>query len=601
MSWLQDLRMAYALYEPLVRWDNADFDIEPAAATWRTSADGLTWTFSIRPDARWSNGDPLLAQDYVYAWRRAILPDTAADYSNAFFAIEGAEAFFRWRADALREFVARSPGLPAAERSEAAEVLWKEGEERFAETVGVHALDDRTLRVRLTRPQPYFPDLVAFGTFCPVHRPTVEGWVIDEAEAAVMREKGWPAVEPPPWPERRLVQLDPASGRLQQSHGWTKAGRLVSNGPYVLAGWRYRRGLTLARNPFYSGPAEPRSETISCLAYEDLNTAVLAFESGAIDWLSDDMLAQRRVYESRYASEIEAGLAAGGGIDEILGSLPPPASGERRDIHVFPTFGTDFYSFNCRPQLAGGRANPFADARVRRAFVMSVDRQLIVDQVTRLGEPLLTSLIPPGSIRGYESPEGLGYDPDRARVELAEAGWVDRDGDGTIENEAGEPFPMVDLLYSTNTSRYKNISLALRDMWQRQLGVRVELRGKETKFFKEDLRNGNFMVGRGGWYGDYGDPTTFLELSRTGDGNNDRGYSSDYVDGLLAQAETESDPQQRLEILAECERFLVQEEVPMLILCQFVQVYMYEPGRLSGLSQHPRLVQYLWQMEVQGR
>ncbi len=39
----------------------------------------------------------------------------------------------------------------------------------------------------------------------------------------------------------------------------------------------------------------------------------------------------------------------------------------------------------------------------------------------------------------------------------------------------------------------------------------------------------------------------------------------------------------------------------MLILCQFVQVYMYEPGRLRGLSQHPRLVQYLWQMEVQGR
>ena len=94
MSWIQDLRMAYALYEGLVRWNNDDFSIVPAAAHWTTSADGLTYTFTIRPDARWSNGDPLTASDFIYAWRRAILPDTAADYTSMFFVIEGAEAFF---------------------------------------------------------------------------------------------------------------------------------------------------------------------------------------------------------------------------------------------------------------------------------------------------------------------------------------------------------------------------------------------------------------------------------------------------------------------------------------------------------------------------
>jgi oligopeptide transport system substrate-binding protein len=157
---------------------------------------------------------------------------------------------------------------------------------------------------------------------------------------------------------------------------------------------------------------------------------------------------------------------------------------------------------------------------------------------------------------------------------------------------------VVDLLYSTNAPRYKNISLALRDMWQRELGVRVELRGKENKFFKEDLKRGNFMIGRGGWYGDYGDPTTYLEMCRTGDGNNDRGYSNPAVDDLLEQASGEPDPQRRLELLAECERIIVEQDVPLLPLCQYVQVYMYEPGQLTGLSQHPRLIQYLWQMKV---
>ena len=608
MSWLQDMRMAYALYEPLVRWNNADFSFEPAAATWTSSQGGTVYTFTIRPQARWSTGDPVLARDYVYAWKRAILPDSAADYSNLFFAIDGAEAFFRWRAEALAEYGARTAHLDADQRLEAARALWEETERRFAETVGLRVFDDRTLEVRLARPLPYLLDLVSFAPFCPVHRPTVEGWVLDEAVAARMRQIGWPYVEPPPWPQRRLVRLDPETGRLEQKHGWTKARRLVSNGPYVLADWRYRRGMTLVRNPRYHRPDRVRSDSIRCLAYDDANTAVLAFESGAIDWLSDvsvdyqaDMLEQKRAYEARHADRIAVGRNAGQSLDEILASLPAPGPGERRNIHIFPTFATDFYSFNCRPELAGGRANPFADAGVRRAFVMSVDRRVIVEQVTRLGEPVLTTLVPPGSIPGYESPAGLVHQPSRARGELAAAGWKDRDGDGVPENAAGEPFPVVDLLYSTSTPRYKNISLALRDMWQRELGVRVELRGKETKFFKEDLRSGNFMIGRGGWYGDYGDPTTFLDLNRTGDGNNDRGYSHPRVDKLLARADDERDPQKRLALLAECERFLFQEEVPLLVLCQHVQVYMYEPGRLGGLSQHPRLVQYLWQMEVADR
>ena len=128
--------------------------------------------------------------------------------------------------------------------------------------------------------------------------------------------------------------------------------------------------------------------------------------------------------------------------------------------------------------------------------------------------------------------------------------------------------------------------------------MRIELRGSETKFYKEDLKQGKFMIARGNWYGDYGDPTTFLDLCKTTDGNNDRRYSSSYVDALLDEASRERNVGRRLQMLHECERFLFEEELPMVPLCQLVQVYMYEPGRVHGLSDHPRLTQYLWKMQV---
>ncbi|MBT8484863.1 MAG: hypothetical protein KJO43_04730 [Phycisphaerae bacterium] len=677
MSYLQDLRLAHVVYEGLVRWENQDFSILPAVATAlpEISADGRRYRFTLRPEARWSNGEPVTAHDFIYAWRRAILPDTAADYSNLFFAIDGAAEFFDWRVAQSRGFVAdpfgpepptratvaafakrlRSlldgervpdtlrPATPAAVRVELdrlesalardadpAGVLdgatnlqswhaqladsgvrpleavwaWERMLDHFDQTVGVRAIDDHSLEVTLVRPTAYFLDLLCFGVFFPVHRPTVEGW---DASFAIP-PRGWAAVTPPPFAQRRWVRLSPKTGKLEQKHEWAKPGRLVGNGTHVLAEWRYKRDLRLERNPAYHDPGRIRADSILALTIEDTNTAVLAFESGRVDWLADvdaeyqsDMLAQREAYETRHAARLAELRAGGLDRDAALAQLPPPEAGERRNIHRFPTFGTDFYSFNCRPTLSGGRVNPFANAGVRRAFVLATDKQVIVDRVTRLGEPVMTTFIPPGSILGYDSPVGLPHDLNRARRELESAGWEDRDGDGIVEDAGGVAFPTVDLLYTTNTPRYKWISLNLKSQWERALGVRVELRGVETKFYKEDLKLGDFMIARGRWYGDYGDPTTFLDLCRSTDGNNDRKFNSPEVDALLDDAAEQRDPAERMRTLAECERIIVQEEVPMLFLCQLVQVYAYEPGRVRGLSQHPRLTQFLWQMEVVDR
>lgn len=673
MSYVQDLRLAYALYEGLVRWNNEDFSIVPAVALdWQRDASGTLWTFRLRDDARWSNGEPVVAEDFILSWRRALLPDTAADYSTMFFAIAGGEAFFLWRAEQLARYaadpwsdpdsatprevalaVARLEALAAAgdlpesiarpaagavgptraelaalrvaaesggatmrlelrearraaawhaalgapaSREAEVEWMWRRAEARFAETVGLAAPDTRTLVVRLERPVAYLLDLFAFGVFAPVHRPTVEGW-----------PEGRRAEPEPPMAQRRWVRLDPRSGRLEQRHEWARPGTHVGNGPYVLAQWRYKRDLRLERSPTWRAPEMLRNDSVLALTIEDVNTAVLAYSSGRIDWLADvdtdyqaDMIEERRAYERRHAARIEELRAEGLDEDAILAALPAPERGERRDIHLFPTFGTDFYSFNCRPRLNDGRVNPFADPRVRRAFSMAVDKEIIVERVTRLRERVLETFIPPGSIPGYRSPAGLPEDVDAARAELAEAGWEDRDGDGFVEDAAGTPFPSVDLLYTTNVPRYKWISLELQSQWESRLGVSVELRPAETKFYKDDLKQGAFMIARGRWYGDYGDPTTFLDLCRSDDGNNDRRYASDEVDAMLDAAARETDPDARMRLLEECEATILRD-APLLPICQLAEVSMYEPGRVRGLSAHPRLTQYLWKLEVDER
>ena len=570
MSYQHELRRARVIYETLVNLRAADCAIDPGVAErWEPSPDGLVWTFHLRNDARWSNGDPVVAEDFAYAWRRAILPDTAADYSGMFLAIRGAREFFARRQDALTSYAARAP---AARTPEAAAALWKDTEADFSRNVGIATPDPRTLVVTLERPVPYFLDLCAFPPFAPVHPATVEA----------------------------DVAIDPASGRLVQRHGWTKPGRIVVNGAYVPTVWRYKRDMRLEANPHYWNRGAVRARSIDCRTIDNPNTGVLAFETGSVDWLTDvgpeykaEMLAERRAYLERFRSDLDAGLAAGRTHDEVVGALPEPGAGERRNVRGLDAFGTDFFSFNCRPALVDGRPNPFADARVRRAFALAVDKQALVDRITRLGERVASTLVPPGSIAGYPLVEGLGHDVVRARAELAAAGYEDRDGDGIVEDPSGRAFPTVDVLYSTSNPRYQNLALAMRDMWRRELKVAVECRSKDGKLYKEDLQKGNFMIARGGWYGDYGDPTTWLDLQATGNGNNDRGYSNPRFDEMLAEANAEPDPARRLAMLAACERFLFAEEVPLMPICNYVTVYGYDPARLAGITEHPRLEQDL--------
>lgn len=509
VSWRHDIRIVELMFEPLVRYRLPELAIEPATAeAWTVSDDQRTYTFTLRPDARWSNGDPVTAHDFVYAWRRALTPDFAADYSQLLFAIDGAQAYFDFRAAQLAAF---KPGSDAA-------TLWQQARDHFDATVGVRAVDDRTLEVRLHTPVPYFLELCAFATFAPVHAASVE----------------------------RKVTINPDSGLLVQDPTWTRPGEVHCNGPYVMTRRRFKRDLLLEANPYYHSRDTLGPGSILEKIVTDKQLQVLIYDQGGADFVPD----------VPSASQLAADLAAAG----------------RSDVHLTPAAGTYFYSFNCLPQRRDGAANPLHDARVRRALSLAIDRQTIVEHVTRMNQPVARSFVPPGALPGYDPPVDAGptYDLDEARRLLAEAGFPD-----------GRGLTGLSILYNTGHG-HETIAQQIQRSWAQHLGVAVDLEGVESSVFGARLRRQDYTIARAAWFGDYRDPATFLDKYHSAGGNNDAKYHRPEYDALLAQAGAESDPVARMAIFRDAEAMML-ADAPIAPIYQYLELRLFRPEQVTGL------------------
>jgi oligopeptide transport system substrate-binding protein len=417
--------------------------------------------------------------------------------------------------------------------------------------------------VTLVRPTAYFLDLLGFPPMFPVYPPLVAAY----------------------------ESIEPRTGMLKSRPDWTKPPLSITNGPFRLTAWRFKRDMRFEQNPHYWNRAKLSIRTITIPSVQDPNASVLAFRTGAVDWVSDvvpsyrmEMLREKREFHAEHASEIARMQAERIDTIEIDRRLP---SDPRNTIHVFPAFGTYFYNFNCNSSLSDGRPNPLADRRVRKALALAMDKQAVTNNIRQAGEPVASTIVPRGALAGYESPAGLGRDVEAARRLLAEAGFAEGTG------------LSVEILFNKDGG-HDLIAQAIAKDWERDLGIEVRLAQTETKTFRERLKNADFMISRGAWFGDYGDPTTFLNLNRTGDGNNDRKYSNAAYDALLDAAEDAATPAARLAMLTEAERIIVEEDLPLIPIFQYVQLYLFDPHRVTGFSSHPRMEQQIHRIDMLG-
>lgn len=508
VSWLPEIQLAAAMFEGLTRLNPETFQPEPAVAErWNVSADQRRYVFHLRPTARWSTGEPVVAEDFRFAWLRAIDPAASAQYASLFFVIDGAEAYYRSRLNDTPD------------------------DDRPASSVGIAVDDEATLTVTLANPCPYFLDLTSFITFTPSHRPTLDRWAYRDGQ--VLRST---------------------------QHLWTRPENIVCNGAFVLEHWAFKERIWLRRNRHYWDGANIHVDTIEAYSQDNPNAALIAYKTGRIDHLRG----------------VERNVA------EVL--LAEQQAGERSDFYTGDRFATFFFRVNCqRP--------PLDNADLRKALTLAIDRPALCTHVLRLGETPAWTFVPrtvldqmpradeAGNTIYYEPPDGLDTDLsdaeriDLARAHLAQSGF------------AGER--PLEIAFASTDPEQRALAEAIQAMWIEALGLPIMLKAVEGKVLSTRIRNLDYDVARSNWFGDYMDPSTFLDMFTTASGQNRTGWSHPEYDRLIAAAASTPDNARRFDLFRAAERILCEDEVPILTVFYRRGNYLLSP-RFTGLNNNVR-------------
>jgi len=465
----------YHVFEGLTRLDKNN-KAEPAVAEkWDVSSDGLTYTFHLRDGVKWSDGKPVTAKDFEYAWKRVLNPDTGSEYAYQLYYIKNGEKY-------------------------------NKGEAK-AEDVGVVAKDDKTLELTLESPTPYILELLAFFTYMPVRQD--------------------------------IVEKDP--------DGWAQNPETyIGNGAFVMKEWNHNDSIVFEKNPNYWDAGRIKPDKLTFVMINDASTELAAFDNNQIDF----------------------------------GDNPPandfPRLREDGVLHIDPSLATYGYVFNTKKA-------PFDNPKVRKAFSLAIDRKAIVETPPQVGQKPAGGWVPPGlpdadATKDFREIGGDYYDVNKASVEeaqklLAEAGYP-----------GGKGLPEITLLYNTSEG-HKQIAEMLQEMWKKNLGVEVKLANEEWQVFLDDRANGNYQIARLGWFADYIDPMTFLDMFTTGSGNNDSGWSNKEYDDLIDKAKRTTNAAERMQYMHQAENILMDEMVVIPIYF-YVNSYIVKPN-LKGYHVDP--------------
>lgn len=424
-----------SLFEGLLNTANDGTTILPGVAErWEVSPDGLTYTFHLRANAKWSNGEPVTAQDFRDSFLRLLDPALGCEQGNMMFPIVGAQDFL-------------------------------EGKNKDPNSVGVRAPDSRTFVTVLSHPAPYWLSIIA--------------------------------QDGPMWPVN-LRSVDALGDRHKRGGAWTLPGKLVGNGPFVLAEWHPNSVIRVVRNPNYWDAARIRLHEVRFYPIEDESSEERSYRAGQLH-------ATIRIPVTKVAALQQERPA---------------------ELQLSPELRVTYLTFNVtRP--------PFTDPRVRRAFSLAVNReQLVRATLGKLATPAYT-LVRPGT-GGYSAPPEVGFDPAAARRLLAEAGYP-----------GGTGLPPIEFTLNGHTGFTLDVGAALQEMWAQNLGVHVSVQPVEFKVYLSLLREKQFTLLLDGWANGIADPRDPLELAASNDPNNDSAWSNRDYDAAFAASDATAVPAER--------------------------------------------------------
>ncbi len=540
-----EARIYMALYQGLVEYDPKTLNPIPALAErWDINNDSSEFVFHMRKNARWSNGDPITASDFVYSIRRALSPEIASrnaylayyikyaqaynsgglfvldPQSNKFLLeqdlasgeetpeplsqrrLDSATAEYRATAeepqpdpDTAFHQLMHSPArltLPGSEKVRTkllasnpklqAAIAGKQLVKVKAEDIGVEAIDDYTVRISLSQAAPYFSGLVAHQLFRFVPRQTIEKY----------------------------------------GERWTDPAHIVTSGAFKVKSWNPYNELVVERDPMYWDAANVGLDEIHFFVSTDLPANMNLYKVGSADALMNHTVPNPWLEFVRPKKDYMDGA-------------------EAAIVYI----------------LMNVTKQPMNDLRVRRAFNMAIDK--VNYAKSRKITKALSAFTPEGIFVGYPQPKGEGFDPAQARKLLGEAGFPVTEKNGSYECKSF-PVGQVEFSFNTATSN-KMMAEFMQAQWKQNLGITVQLRSMEFKTYmssRAKLEYNGFAIGI--WGADYMDPFTFLGLFSTAGGDNGSGWFDQKYTDLLDEANRTLDPQKRYELLAKAEKYMLDHQ-----------------------------------------
>ncbi len=335
--------------------------------------------------------------------------------------------------------------------------------------LAVEATDDKTLVVTLNNAVSYWNELLAFPTYYPVRED-------------VVANEGW--------------ATDPAT--------------YVCNGAYTISGWEHNSVITLAKNDKYVDADSVTMPEIKFYLSDDANNMLTNFKNG--DWLliDDVPTAEIATLSAEYGEEFV-----------VAGQI-----------------GTYYISWNVNegllPSTDGMTAEEVAaaEAEIRAAFGLVIDRNHIVNQVSQAGEVPASSFVAMGmtDTNGKEFYENAGNSEDYIGYFNTAADAFEGNYASAVEtlkkyytfDEATQKFtdiPTLTYIYNTNDG-HKAIAEYIQTAFS-AIGITMNLENQEWNTFLNTRKNGDYSVARNGWLADYNDPISFLDMWTTNSGNND--------------------------------------------------------------------------------
>ena len=534
-------RLYMALYEGLVEYNPKTLAPEPALAErWHINNDSSEFTFHLRKNGRWSNGDPIDANDFVYSFRRALAKETASPNAYLALYLKYAQAYNEGHVFVrdpktgqfllARDFVEDQPPeplsgsaidaakpeylpdanepkgdpdtdfhrqmhtplrltLPGNEKARTKRidanpklktaVAGKEFVPVKAEDLGVEAVDQYTVRISLVQPGPFFLGLLAHQVFRLVPRKVVE----------------------------------------QYGDAWTQPGHIVTCGPFKVKTWVPYDKLVVERDPMYWDAANVKLDEIHFFPITEQHTVMNMYKVGELDAVYNHAVPNAWLHVIRSKKDYMEGVEAA--LDYLIMNTTKP---------------------------------PLDNVKVRKAFNLAIDKEAWAEW-RRVIKPL-TAFTPEGIFAGYPQPKGPAFNPAEARRLLGEAGYpVTQNADGSFSCP-NFPVDQVEFIYNAQSAN-KTVAEWMQAQWKQNLGITIGIRAMEWKTFL-DLRGKLEYKGftRGSYGADYMDPFTFLGLFYTG-GDNGTGWVDPKYIAMVDEANRTLDHNERYKLLAKAEAYML--------------------------------------------